>query len=162
MSQFVNHLVVQCKVAASTQIQALNAMVFLYRDVVVVPLGEMSWLNRVQQCKRIPIVTTLAGKTKLVEQSGFGRMEDGIISDEAGVCNQYPTGVTPFREKYMFLTSNRYPSLLRKFWGRYTDRETTKPRRNKNLRYSCNHASFRGSAGNRVYNNQLLDRSSDE
>ena len=77
-------------------------MVLLYWDVVVVPLGERSWLNRMQQCKRIPIVTTLAGKTKLVEQSGFSRVEDGIISDEAGVCSQYPTGVAPFRKNVCF------------------------------------------------------------
>ena len=45
--RFVNHLAVQRKVAASTQTQALNAIVFLYRDVLVAPLGEISELNRV-------------------------------------------------------------------------------------------------------------------
>lgn len=52
--QFLNHLAVQRHVAASTQTQALNAIVFLYRDVLVTPLGEMGNLNRVQQRKRIP------------------------------------------------------------------------------------------------------------
>ena len=32
---------------------ALNAIVFLYREVLVAPLGEISGLNRVQQRKRI-------------------------------------------------------------------------------------------------------------
>lgn len=51
--QFINYLEVKRKVAASTQSQALNAIAFLYRDVLVIPLGEISGLNRVQQHKRI-------------------------------------------------------------------------------------------------------------
>jgi len=58
VTQFANHLAVQRRVAASTQTQALNALVFLYRDVLAVPLGEMSGLNRVQQRQRIPVVMT--------------------------------------------------------------------------------------------------------
>jgi hypothetical protein len=54
VTQFANHLAVQRKVAAATQTQALNAIAFLYRDVLVVPLGEMNGLNRGQQRKRIP------------------------------------------------------------------------------------------------------------
>lgn len=82
MKQFVNHLAVQRKVAASTQTQALNALVFLYRDVLVAPLGEMSGLNRVQQRQRIPVVMTasevsavlsqMAGTTALMAQLMFG------------------------------------------------------------------------------------------
>ena len=54
----LNHLAVQRTVAASIQTQALNAIVFLYRDVLVAPLGEMNGLHRVQQRKRIPVVIT--------------------------------------------------------------------------------------------------------
>lgn len=49
VTQFINHLAVQRKVAASTQTQAMNAIVFLYRDVLAIPLGEIIGLNRVQQ-----------------------------------------------------------------------------------------------------------------
>lgn len=56
--QFVNHLAVQRKVAASTQTQALNATVFLYHDVLVTPLGDIDGLNRVQQRKGIPVLLT--------------------------------------------------------------------------------------------------------
>jgi site-specific recombinase XerD len=82
VKQFVNHLAVQRKVAASTQTQALNALVFLYRDVLVVPLGEMSGLNRVQHRQRIPVVMTasevsavlsqMSGTTALMAQLMFG------------------------------------------------------------------------------------------
>jgi site-specific recombinase XerD len=65
VTQFLNHLAVQRKVAASTQTQALNAIAFLYRDVLVSPLTEMKGLNRVQQRQRIPVVMT-AGEVSAV------------------------------------------------------------------------------------------------
>lgn len=81
-TQFLNHLAVQRDVSASTQTQALNAIVFVYRDVLVVPLGEMGGLNRVQQRKRIPVVMTanevsavlaqMSGTTALMAQLMFG------------------------------------------------------------------------------------------
>ena len=89
MTQFVNHLAVQRKVAASTQTQALNALVFLYRDVLVVPLSEINGLNRVQQRQRIPVVMTaseasavlsqMSGATALMAQLMFG---SGLRVDE--------------------------------------------------------------------------------
>ena len=82
VTQFLNHLAVQRHVAASTQTQALNAIVFLYRDVLVTPLGEMGNLNRVQQRKRIPVVmassevsavlSQMSGMTALMAQVMFG------------------------------------------------------------------------------------------
>ena len=82
VTQFVNYLAVQRKVSASTQTQALNAIVFLYRDVLAVPLGEMGGLHRVQQRKRIPVVMTanevsavlaqMSGATALMAQLMFG------------------------------------------------------------------------------------------
>lgn len=42
--------------AASTQSQALNAVVFLYDAVLGKPLGEMHGLKRVQRRQRIPVV----------------------------------------------------------------------------------------------------------
>lgn len=38
VAQFLNHLAVKREVSASTQTQALNALVFLYRDVLASPL----------------------------------------------------------------------------------------------------------------------------
>lgn len=68
MTQYVNYLAVQRKVAASTQTQALNAIVFLYRDVLVAPLGEMNGLNRVQQRKCIPVVMTATEVSAVLSQ----------------------------------------------------------------------------------------------
>lgn len=82
VTQFVNHLAVQRSLSASSQTQALNAIVFLYRDVLVLPLGEMNGLNRVQQRKRIPVVMTakevsavlsqMSGSTLLMAQLMYG------------------------------------------------------------------------------------------
>jgi integron integrase len=58
VSQFLNHLAVKRQVSASTQTQALNALVFLYRDVLENPLDAIPGLNRVQQRQRIPVVMT--------------------------------------------------------------------------------------------------------
>lgn len=82
VTQFLNHLAVKRKVAASTQTQALNAIVFLYRDVLSAPLSEMNGLNRVQQRQRIPVVLTpgevsqvlsyMAGTMALMARLMFG------------------------------------------------------------------------------------------
>lgn len=46
------------RVAASTQTQALNALVFLYGQVLAQPLGRMVGLKRVQHRERVPVVLT--------------------------------------------------------------------------------------------------------
>lgn len=58
VESFLNYLAVKRKVSASTQSQALNALVFLYDGVLGRPLGEMSGLKRVQHRHRIPVVLT--------------------------------------------------------------------------------------------------------
>ena len=55
---FLNHLAVDRKVAASTQNQALSAIVFLYREVLE---QSFDWLNNLEYAKRpekIPVVFT--------------------------------------------------------------------------------------------------------
>lgn len=54
----MNHLAVNRNVAASTQTQALNAIVFLYESVISQPLGTMTGLKRVQPRHRVPVVLT--------------------------------------------------------------------------------------------------------
>lgn len=56
---FLNYLAVSRKVAASTQTQALNALVFLYESVIAQPLGSMGGLKRVQARHRVPVVLTV-------------------------------------------------------------------------------------------------------
>jgi len=55
---FLSHLAVARDVAASTQNQALNALVFLYEQVLQRPLGVLSEFARVNRPARLPAVLT--------------------------------------------------------------------------------------------------------
>ncbi len=56
---FLNHLAVKRQCSASTQTQALNALVFLYQEVLSKPLGNLKGLKRVQQRHRVPVVLSV-------------------------------------------------------------------------------------------------------
>lgn len=58
VAAFLSHLAVDRSVAASTQNQALNALVFLYRFVLRPPLGNLSGVPRAKRPGRLPIVLT--------------------------------------------------------------------------------------------------------
>ena len=58
IEQFLNHLAVQKQVAASTQNQALSALIFLYREVLRKEIGWMENLERAKRPERLPIVLT--------------------------------------------------------------------------------------------------------
>ena len=55
---FLTHLAVNRRVSASTQNQALNAIVFMYRDVVRRDPGEFGAFERAKRPKRLPTVLT--------------------------------------------------------------------------------------------------------
>ena len=83
INQFLTHLAVEKKVAASTQNQALSALVFLYKFVLQVPLdeGQLSSV-RASQPKRLPtvlskaealaVIGSLQDANKLVAQIMYG------------------------------------------------------------------------------------------
>lgn len=56
---FLSYLAVTAEVAASTQNQALKALVYLYKAVLEQPLGEMTGIVRAKKPQRIPVVLTL-------------------------------------------------------------------------------------------------------
>lgn len=77
---FLNHLATARRVSASTQSQALNALVFLYREVLGQPLGEMTNLKRVQRRIRVPVVLTQAEvKATLAQMQGTTRLMAELI-----------------------------------------------------------------------------------
>jgi integron integrase len=57
VAQFLSDLAVQGRVAASTQNQALNALVFLYKQVLEIDLGRFETV-RAMRPKRLPVVLT--------------------------------------------------------------------------------------------------------
>ena len=80
--QFLTSLAVNDKVSASTQNQALNALLFLYKDVLHTPLDHLANVTRANRTIRIPIVFTptevktilshLKGTTFLVSNLLYG------------------------------------------------------------------------------------------
>jgi integron integrase len=56
ISQFISHLATDRNVAASTQNQALNAIVFLYKQVLNVDLGDFGHMERARKPERLPTV----------------------------------------------------------------------------------------------------------
>jgi integron integrase len=59
ISAFLTHLAVNRNVAASTQNQALSALLFLYQEVLERKLGFMDNIERVKRPPKVPVVMTL-------------------------------------------------------------------------------------------------------
>ncbi|UZH08192.1 MULTISPECIES: phage integrase N-terminal SAM-like domain-containing protein [unclassified Halomonas] len=53
---FLEHLAVERYVAAATQNQALNALVFLYRHILDMPLGDIGTFSRAKRPRRLSVV----------------------------------------------------------------------------------------------------------
>jgi len=56
ISSFLTHLAVYERVAASTQNQALNAIIFLYKEVLKLELNNLSNLIRAKRPEKLPVV----------------------------------------------------------------------------------------------------------
>jgi site-specific recombinase XerD len=56
--QFLSHLAVEGQVAASTQSQALSAILFLYQQVLKQDIGWLQDVVRAKQPQRLPVVLT--------------------------------------------------------------------------------------------------------
>lgn len=68
VTQFLTHLAVQGNVAASTQNQALNAVLFLYREVLKVDLPWLDGLQRAKKPARLPVVLSREEVRRLLAQ----------------------------------------------------------------------------------------------
>jgi site-specific recombinase XerD len=56
VTQFLTHLAVEGRVSASTQNQAFNALLFLYKRVLKKDLGLIQGVTRAKKPKRLPVV----------------------------------------------------------------------------------------------------------
>lgn len=70
VERFLSHLATDGKVAASTQRQALNALVFLYRDVLAQELGDGIAPIRSKRSPKPPTVLTKEEAGRLLQQIG--------------------------------------------------------------------------------------------
>jgi integron integrase len=91
VAAFLTHLAVDRHVSASTQNQALNALVFLYREVLEIELGDIGEATRAKKPLRRPVVLTreevgrvlheLDGTARLMGELLYGtgmRLMEGI------------------------------------------------------------------------------------
>ena len=67
IEEFLSHLATKENVSASTQRQALNAIVFLYRDVLDEPIGEQIEHVRAKRHRRPPVVMTQSEVKRVLE-----------------------------------------------------------------------------------------------
>jgi integrase len=66
VTTFLNHLSRECKVAASTQNQALSAIVFLYKETLGRSLGWLEGLEWARRPARVPTVLTAGEVQRLL------------------------------------------------------------------------------------------------
>lgn len=93
VESFLNYLAVERRVASATQSQALNAIVFLYDQVLAQSLGHMAGLKRVQHRHRVPVVLTREEVTSTIFPPPFtppGRVSPLAFLDSShaasGLC----------------------------------------------------------------------------
>jgi integron integrase len=68
VAAYLNHLALSREVSASTQNQALNALVFLYGQVLGAEVGELSGLVMPRKPRRLPTVLTRDETKRLIAQ----------------------------------------------------------------------------------------------
>ena len=56
MRDFLTHLAVERQVAASTQDQALSALLLFYREIIGQPLPWISGIERPKKPQRLPVI----------------------------------------------------------------------------------------------------------
>lgn len=80
IASFITDLAVNGKVAASTQNQALNAIVFLYKQVLNIDLGDFGPMERAKRPKKIPIVLNKEEVGRILGQmTGTNRLMAQIL-----------------------------------------------------------------------------------
>jgi len=73
VQQFLTHLAVAGHVAASTQSQALSALLFLYQQVLKQDIGWIEEVVRAKQPQRMPVVLTSDEVAAVLRQLGGRR-----------------------------------------------------------------------------------------
>ena len=70
LKAFLTHLAVVRKVSSSTQHQAFNALLFLFRSVLSVPVLDISSVVRARTAKPLPMVLSVAEVRKVIGKLG--------------------------------------------------------------------------------------------
>jgi integron integrase len=80
VKEYLEYLAEKRNVAASTQNQALNALVFLYEQVLKEPLGIIGEFTRAKRPKRLPVVLTREEVNRLLDAlAGTHKLMAGLL-----------------------------------------------------------------------------------
>ena len=80
VTQFLTYLAREGKVAASTQNQALSALLFLYKEVLKQEIGWLDQVERAKRPSRLPVVLTKEEVHKLFQHlHGTHRLMAGLL-----------------------------------------------------------------------------------
>jgi site-specific recombinase XerD len=80
VKEYLEYLALERKVSARTQNQALNALVFLYEQVIGEPIGTLGEFTRAKRPKRLPVVLTRAEVNCLLDAlTGTYRLMAGLL-----------------------------------------------------------------------------------
>ena len=80
INAFLTYLAVKERVSASTQNQALSAVIFLYRHVLQREIGELKGLIRARKPRHLPVVMTKDEvRTVIAELDGQRRLMAGLM-----------------------------------------------------------------------------------
>lgn len=74
VQRFLSHLAIDGDVAASTQNQALSAILYLYKEVLGIDLPWLSEVTRAKKPKKLPVVLTREEISRLLLQADGGDM----------------------------------------------------------------------------------------
>ena len=99
---FLSHLAVDRKVAASTQNQAFNALLFSYRHVLEKEIGDNINAVRAQKPKRLSTILTKEETLKVIHAlSGVHQLFENDLKDGYGQVylpnaleRKYPTAIS--------------------------------------------------------------------
>ena len=73
VGSFLSDLAVRHQVTASTQNQAFNALLFLYREVLHLEFGQLTNVERAKRPARLPVVLTRPEVQRVLQGSGIAR-----------------------------------------------------------------------------------------
>jgi len=94
---FLTWLATERNVAAATQNQALNALVFLYAKVLEQPLGDIGEVVRAKRPPRLPVVLTHAEARAVIDGLGEPYRLMASLMYGAGRCTPEARTAVPIR-----------------------------------------------------------------
>ena len=95
ISAFLTWLAVQQHVSASTQNQALSALLFLYKQVLRIELGRIEEVPRAQVPIRVPVVLSRDEVKRVMEHLTGTMWIIGMLLYGAGLCPRAAPPVLP-------------------------------------------------------------------